>query len=55
MRWAMYGWAWLGRHGQKLGPYLLLIAMPGGTLLALALFLYQRRGTGTPITASSGR
>ena len=31
------------RFGQKLGPYLMLeILMPGGTLLALLLFLYQR-------------
>ena len=29
---------------QKLGPYLLLeIVLPGGTLIALLLFLYQRR------------
>jgi hypothetical protein len=29
---------------QKLGPYLLLeIVLPGGTLIALALFLYQRK------------
>ena len=29
---------------QKLGPYLLLeILLPGGTLMALLLFLYQRR------------
>ena len=34
----------LRRFGQKLGPYLMLeILMPGGTLLALLLFLYQRR------------
>ena len=29
---------------QKLGPYLLLeIVLPGGTLIALLLFLYQRK------------
>lgn len=34
----------LRRFGQKVGPYLMLeILMPGGTLFALALFLYQRR------------
>jgi len=34
----------LRRLGQKLGPYLMLeILLPGGTLLALLLFLYQRR------------
>ncbi|HET7097772.1 MAG TPA: hypothetical protein VFJ68_10305 [Casimicrobiaceae bacterium] len=43
----------LRRHGQKLGPYLMLeILLPGGSLFALALFLYQRRkaatGRGTP-------
>ena len=38
---------WLGilrRLGQKAGPYLLLeMLLPGGTLLALLLFLYRRR------------
>ena len=30
--------------GQKAGPYLMLeILLPGGTLLALLLFLYRRR------------
>ncbi len=34
----------LRRFGQRFGPYLMLeILMPGGTLLALLLFLYQRR------------
>jgi hypothetical protein len=37
----------LRRFGQKAGPYLMLeILMPGGTLLALLLFLYQRRSLG---------
>ena len=32
----------LGRAARKLGPYLILeIVMPGGTLMALLLFLYQ--------------
>ena len=36
--------ALLRRLGQQLGPYLVLeILLPGGTLLALLLFLYQRR------------
>ena len=39
--------SWLGilrTIGQKAGPYLMLeILMPGGTLLALLLFLWQRR------------
>jgi hypothetical protein len=40
----MIGWEMLRQFGQKFGPYLLLeILMPGGTLLALLLFLYQRR------------
>ncbi len=38
---------WLGllrRFGQKAGPYLMLeILLPGGTLLALLLFLCQRK------------
>ena len=39
--------SWLGtlrKVGQKAGPYLMLeILLPGGTLLALLLFLCQRR------------
>ena len=39
--------SWLGilrRFGQKAGPYLLLeMLLPGGTLVALLLFLVQRR------------
>ena len=34
---------WLRRVGQNLGPYLMLeLLMPGGTMLALLLFLYRR-------------
>ena len=34
----------LRKVGQKTGPYLMLeILLPGGTLLALLLFLYRRR------------
>ena len=34
----------LRRFGQKAGPYLMLeMLLPGGTLLALLLFLWQRR------------
>jgi len=34
----------LRRWGQKLGPYLLLeLLMPGGTLFALLLFVYQSK------------
>ena len=37
----------LRRYGQKLGPDLMLeILLPGGSLFALALFLYQRRKAG---------
>ncbi len=44
------------RFGQKLGPYLILeILLPGGTLLALLLFLYRRGklniGSDAPRTA----
>jgi hypothetical protein len=39
--------SWLGklrRIGQKAGPYLILeMLLPGGTMLALLLFLYQRK------------
>jgi hypothetical protein len=38
----------LRRFGQKLGPYLMIeILLPGGSLLALMLFLYRRRKAGT--------
>ena len=38
----------LRRFGQRLGPYLMLeILLPGGTLFALMLFLYQRRKHGS--------
>jgi len=34
----------LRRFGARLGPYVLLeLLLPGGTLFALLLFLYQRR------------
>jgi hypothetical protein len=34
---------WLRRTGRKLGPYVMLeLLMPGGTMLALLLFLYRR-------------
>jgi hypothetical protein len=37
----------LRRFGQRLGPYLMLeILLPGGSLFALMLFLYQRRKVG---------
>lgn len=40
----MEGFAGLRRLAQGFGPYLMLeIVMPGGTLLALLLVLYQRR------------
>jgi len=50
--------AWVG-FLSKLGPYLLLeILLPGGTLIALLLFLYQRKQLGEgaadmPIIASA--
>ena len=38
---------------QKLGPYLLLeIFLPGGTLLALSLFLYRRWKAGAVQSAA---
>ena len=40
----MVGLARFGQWVQKWGPYLMIeLVMPGGTLLALLLFLYQRR------------
>jgi hypothetical protein len=39
----------LYRSGAKLGPYVLLeLLLPGGTLFALLLFLYQRRKLNAP-------
>jgi len=38
------GWEMVCRFSKKAGPYLLVEAvMPGGTLLALALYLYRSR------------
>jgi hypothetical protein len=40
---------------QRLGPYLIIeLLLPGGSLLALALFLYERKrlGSGRPISWS---
>jgi hypothetical protein len=43
MRNVIQGLLILRQLAQKLGPYLLLeILLPGGTLFALLLFLYQR-------------
>jgi hypothetical protein len=33
----------LRRILQKAGPYLLVVLLPGGSVLALLLFLYRRR------------
>ena len=34
----------LRQFGRKLGPYLMMeLLLPGGTLLAVLLFLYRRR------------
>ncbi|HEX4584792.1 MAG TPA: hypothetical protein VH183_08170 [Burkholderiaceae bacterium] len=36
--------AWLRRIGKLVGPYLMLeLLLPGGTLVALTLFLVRRR------------
>ena len=47
--------SWLGilrRVGQKAGPYLILeMLLPGGTLMALLLFLYRRRKAGIGLDA----
>jgi hypothetical protein len=46
----------LRRIGQNWGPYLMLeILLPGGTLLALLLFLYRRRKLNTPSYAPRTR
>jgi len=37
-------WNVLRRSGRRFGPYLLLeMLMPGGTLMAIALFAYRQR------------
>lgn len=42
----------LRRFGQSVGPYLMLeILLPGGTLLALLLFLYRHSKLNTRIDA----
>ena len=42
----LHAWNRLAPLVRTAGPYLLLeLLMPGGTLLALLLFLYQRRDT----------
>ena len=39
----------LRRLGQKLGPYLMLeLLLPGGTLIALLLFVWQRAAGPAP-------
>jgi hypothetical protein len=43
---------WLCSWTRKLGPYVLIeIVLPGGTMLALLLFLYRRRKTTLAPTA----
>ena len=36
-------WTIVRESGKKYGPYLLLTIMPGGSLLAVALWLYRNR------------
>lgn len=45
------GWRISRRYAQKWGPYVLLeLLLPGGTLLALLLFLYRSRmPSGVPV------
>ncbi len=56
---ALHVWNRLSPLLRNAGPYLLLeLLMPGGTLLALLLFLYQRRdalAAGWDATASVWR
>jgi len=43
----------LRRIGKTLGPYLMLeILLPGGSLFALLLFLYQRRKAGLGLSGA---
>jgi hypothetical protein len=44
MQWVMRSWAILRRVGVQVGPYVMIeILLPGGSLMALLLFLYRRR------------
>ena len=44
MKIVVSSWEVLRRLARKFGPYLLIeAAMPGGTLLALLLYLYRAR------------
>ena len=46
MQRVMRSWAVLRRVGVQVGPYLMVeILLPGGSLMALLLFLYRRRRT----------
>ena len=43
------GWKSTRRLGRRFGPYLLAEALlPGGTLVALALYIYRQRKGWTP-------
>ena len=63
MQWVMRSWTILRRVGAQVGPYLMMeILLPGGSLMALLLFLYRRRraqGAGTAmqtiLASASGR
>jgi hypothetical protein len=55
MKIVVRNWEVIRRLAQKFGPYLLVEAvMPGGTLLALVLYLYRARGGNGPFTDVAG-
>jgi hypothetical protein len=44
MEFVMVGWEILRRWLLAIGPYVVVeVVLPGGTLLALGLYLYRRR------------
>lgn len=44
MNWVATGLWFVRRHWRRVGPYLLVeLLLPGGSLLALCLFLYRNR------------
>jgi hypothetical protein len=46
MNWVTTSLDLVRRHWQRVGPYLLVeLLLPGGSLLALCLFLYRNRGS----------
>jgi hypothetical protein len=49
----MSGLRWVIQAGRQLGPYAAIeLLLPGGSLLAIALWLYRRHRSVRPLTAN---